>query len=271
MPRGLVTVGGVFDHLDGATRLFPIIGDPIEYVESPVWLTRTFEAIGHNGVCVPIRVPAGKLAEAMDGLSAMLNVDGILVTMPHKFDASKYCATKSERTELLGVVSVMRRNKDRTWHGDMLDGLAFLKAQRDQGAEIENGRALLLGAGAAGSAIAIALLDAGVRELIVHDRDGSRVEALFDLVSSRRIVAGAPDPTGCDLVFNATNMGMEPGDPSPIDVSLLDRSMFVGDVIAGHGTTPLVQAARAAGCKTATGTQMVEAVQNLMADFLLGT
>ncbi len=261
----------MFDHLDGATRLFPIIGDPIEYVESPVRLTGTFAARGHNGVCVPIRVPAGKLAEAMDGLAAMLNVDGILVTMPHKFDASMYCATKSERTRLLGVVSVIRRNEDRTWHGDMLDGLAFLKAQRDQGAKIENGRALLLGAGGAGSAIAIALLDAGVRELIVHDQDNSRVEALLDMVSTPRIVAGGPDPSGCDLVFNATSMGMEPGDPSPIDVSLLDRSMFVGDVIAGHGTTPLVQAARSAGCKTATGTQMVEAVQDLMADFLLGT
>ena len=261
----------MFDHLDGSTRVFPIIGDPIEYVESPAWLTRTFAARGHNGVCVPIRVPAGQLAAVMDGLSAMLNVDGVLVTMPHKFAASKYCATKSERARLLGVVSVIRRNEDRTWHGDMLDGLAFVKAQQDQGAEIQNRRALLLGAGGAGRAIAIALLDAGLRELIVHDRDGSRVEALLDLLSTRRIVAGAPDPTGCDLVFNATSMGMEPCDPSPIDTSLLDRSMFVGDVIAGHGTTPLVQAARSAGCKTATGTQMVQAVQNLMADFLLAT
>ena len=172
LPKGLVTSARL-DHLDGATRLFPIIGDPIEYVESPVRLTRTFAARGHNGVCVPIRVPAGKLAHAMNGLSAMLNVDGILVTMPHKFDAAKYCATKSERTRLLGVVSVIRRNEDHTWHGDMLDGLAFLKAQRDQGAKIKNGRALLLGAGDAGRAIAIALLDAGVHELIVHDRDGS--------------------------------------------------------------------------------------------------
>jgi shikimate dehydrogenase len=265
------TVGGVFDQLDGATRLFPIIGDPIDYVESPVRLTRTLAARGHNGLCVPIRVPAGKLPEAMDGLAAMLNVDGVLVTMPHEFEALNHCATRSERTRLLGVVSVMRRNEDRTWHGDMLDGLAFLRAQQNQGAKIENGRALLLGAGGAGRAIAIALLDAGVREVIVHDPDSARVQSLVELMNSPRIVVGAPDPSGCDLVFNATNMGMEADDPSPIDVSLLDQSMFVGDVIAGHGTTPLVQAARSAGCGTATGTQMVEAVQDLMADFLLGT
>jgi shikimate dehydrogenase len=46
-------------------------------------------------------------------------------------------------------------------------------------------------------------------------------------------------------------------------------SMFVGDVISGHGTTPFIAAAQAAGCGTATGGHMVEAVQDLMADFLL--
>lgn len=160
-------------RLDGATRLFPIIGDPIEYAESPTRLTETLAARGRNAACVPMRVPAGSLREVMVGLSAALNVDGILVTMPHKLGAADYCATRSERTRLLGVVSVMRRNGDGTWHGEMLDGLAFVKAQRDQGAQIENRRALLIGAGGAGRAIAIALLEAGVRELIVHDRDGS--------------------------------------------------------------------------------------------------
>lgn len=120
-------------RLDGATRLFPIIGDPLEYAESPSRLTETLAARGRNAACVPMRVPSGSLREAMLGLSAVLNVDGILVTMPHKLDAALYCTTRSERTRLLGVVSVVRRNADGTWHGDMLDGLAFLKAQRDQG------------------------------------------------------------------------------------------------------------------------------------------
>jgi len=51
---------------------------------------------------------------------------------------------------------------------------------------------------------------------------------------------------------------------------LLTSSMFVGDVIAGHGVTPFIEAAQAAGCKTANGGHMVEAVQDLMADFMLG-
>lgn len=260
------------DLLSGATQLFPIIGDPIRYVESPMRLTRTFEARGYNGMCVPMQVPADDLDIVMAGLTAARNVNGILVTMPHKFTAFAHCATSSERAKMLGVVSVIRRNPDETWHGDMLDGLAFVKAQKDQGARPEGARVLLVGAGGAGSAIAIALLEAGVRELVIHDADASRVATLLDLLSDvgqGRASAGPPDPTGCDLVCNASPMGMEDDDPLPVDAALLSSSMFVGDVIAGHGVTPFLEAARAAGCKTATGDHMVEAAQDLMVDFML--
>jgi shikimate dehydrogenase len=64
-------------------------------------------------------------------------------------------------------------------------------------------------------------------------------------------------------------MGMEDDDPLPVDAALLSSSMFVGDVIAGHGVTPFLEAARAAGCKTANGDHMVEAAQDLMVDFML--
>lgn len=230
----------MFKQLSGATRLFPIIGDPVRYVESPVRLTRTFGERGHNGMCFPMQVPAGTLDVVMAGLEATLNVDGILVTMRHEQTAFAHCTTSTERARTLGVVSVVRRNPDGTWHGDMLDGLA--------------------------------LLEAGVRELVVHDTDESRVTGLLDLLADPgdgRVTAGPPDPTGSDLVFNATPMGMEDGDPLPVDAALLTSSMFAGDVIAGHGVTPFLEAAQAAGCKTANGAQMVEAVQDLMADFML--
>jgi shikimate dehydrogenase len=262
------------DHLSGGTRLFPIIGDPIDYVESPTRLTRTFTARDYNGICVPMQVPVDDLDTVMAGLTATRNVDGILVTMPHKFTAFGQCATSSERARRLGVVSVMRRNPDGTWHGDMLDGLAFVKAQKDHGAQPKGARVLLVGAGGAGSAIAIALLEAGVAELIISDADQSRIAALLELLSNLgqgRVSAGPPDPTGCDLVCNATPMGMNDGDPLPVDATLLTSNMFVGDVIAGHGLTAFLKAAQAAGCQTANGGHMVEAAQDVMADFMLAT
>ena len=103
------------------------------------------------------------------------------------------------------MVSVIRRNPDGTWHGDMLDGLAFVKAQQDHGARAAGARALLVGAGGAGSAIAIALLAAGVSELVVHDADASRVAALLDLLAGPgggRVIAGPrtrPAATSCSM------------------------------------------------------------------------
>jgi shikimate dehydrogenase len=264
----------VLDHLSGATRLFPIVGDPIKFVESPTRLTRTFAERGFNGICVPLQAPADDLDAVMAGLTASRNVDGILVTMPHKFTAFTYCATSSERAKMLGVVSVMRRNPDGTWHGDMLDGLAFVKAQQDHGAQPKGARVLLVGAGGAGSAIAIALLEAGVRELVIHDTSESRVATLLELLSrlgDGRASAGLPDPTGCEVVCNATSMGMSDGDPLPVDAALLTSSMFVGDVISGHGVTPFLAAAVAVGCRTANGGHMVQAGLDLMADFMLTT
>ena len=264
----------MLDSLSGETRLFPIIGDPIVFVKSPQRLTSGFEARGRNAICVPMQVPDADLEGVMHGLSLIPNIDGLLITMPHKITALSHCATSSTRAKLVGAVSVIRRNPDGSWHGDMLDGLAFVKAQTDNGAAPDGARVLLVGAGGAGSAIAIALLEAGVRELIVHDTDTSRAAQLIALLSGLgrgRVTLGPPDPAGCGMVCNATPMGMAAGDKLPVAAHLLTASMFVGDVVAGHGVTPLLRAARAAGCKTADGVQMVEAVQEMMLDFMLGS
>lgn len=261
------------ETLDGATRLFPIIGDPIRFVKSPQQLTHGFSARGHNAVCLPMQVANDGLDMVMRALTLTGNVDGLLVTMPHKQAAFEYCESSSDTARLLGAVSVIRRNADGTWHGDMLDGLAFVKAQTDRGARVSGARALLIGAGAAGGAIAVALLKAGISELIIHDADEFRSGHLIAKIGEpgqSRMRVGPADPTGCTLVFNATPMGLADDDPLPVRHDLLDASMFVGDVIAGHGLTPLLAAAQSAGCETANGVQMVEAVQEMMLDFLLG-
>jgi shikimate dehydrogenase len=219
-----------------------------------------------------MQVPEGDLEVVMHGLARTLNVDGVLVTMPHKRAAFNHCATSSRRAKMLGVVSVIRRNPDGTWHGDMLDGLAFVKAQKDAGAQPDGARVLLVGAGGAGSAIAIALLEEGVRELIVHDADETRSAQLVELLSGLdggRVRVGEPDPHGCHMVCNATPMGMAADDPLPIKADALTASMFVGDVIAGHGVTPFLKAAQDAGCATAGGGRMVAAAQDMVVTFML--
>jgi shikimate dehydrogenase len=260
----------MLEALSGETVLYPIIGDPIGFVKSPQRLTAKLAERGHNGICVPMLVPDGTLMDFLRGLAPVSNVRGLLVTMPHKGAMFEHCSTASETTKLLGVVSIVRRNEDGSWHGEMLDGLSFVEAQKKAGAKIEGARVLQIGAGAAGSAIAIALLDAGVCELVVHDVDAAKAEALVQLLADRGCVnVGPPDPTGFSMVINTTPLGMHPNDPLPISTDLLTGSMFVGDVVAGHGETPLLMAARNVGCKTADGSQMVDAGVDLMVGFLL--
>jgi shikimate dehydrogenase len=166
----------------------------------------------------------------------------------------------------------MRRRPEGGWHGDTFDGLGFVGAVRANGRDPAGQRALLVGAGGAGSAIAMALVEAGVRSLAIHDNDVARRDQLIDRLKTTgraEISAGSADPSGFDVVANATPLGMKAGDPYPIDVSQLKPDMFVGCVITSRAVSPLVQAARSRGCPTSTGIEMYNALQDLMVDFLM--
>jgi len=259
-------------QLNGRTRLYPLLGDPIIYARSPDWLSKRMAERGMNMISLPMQVPDGKLAVVMAGLAATGNVDGLSLTMPHKIAGYDLCATVSDTSRLLGVISAIRRNKDGSWHGHTTDGDAFVKAQIDNGAILRGARVLVLGAGGAGSAIVISMLEAGAAEVVVHDVDPGRSQRIVGLLRPQhgdRVRVGSNDPTGFDVVSNATPMGMADGDPLPLDPARLGPSMFVGDVVAGHGETPLMKVARAAGCRTADGDAMVVAVLDVMCDFLL--
>lgn len=258
--------------LSGATRLHYIVGDPIAQVKSPAGVSQAFADHGRDAVCVPAHVSPAHLADWVRGASLAQNVDGIIVTVPHKFACTDLCATTSDRAAFLHTVNTMRRNADGTWHGDMFDGLGCVTALQDRGCQPAGQKALLVGAGGAGSAIAHALVMAGVSELAIHDPDdarrGSLVERLAGLAKCP-VTHGSADPSGFDLVLNATPVGMKDGDPYPLDVTKLQPHMFCGCVITAPAVTPFIAAAREKGCGTMTGADMFARVRDLMVEFLM--
>ena len=262
----------MLEQLSGATRIHFIVGDPIAQVKSPAGVTQAFAERGHNAIVVPAHVAPEHLSAWHAGLSHAQNVDGIIVTVPHKFAAFGLCASTSERATFLRAVNTMRRNTDGSWHGDMLDGLGFVEAMRDNGCDPHGKRALLIGAGGAGSAIAHALLLAGVSVLALADKSKLRRTTLADRLKwlkTAPVTHGTTDPTGYDIVLNATPMGMRESDPYPVDVTQLTGAMFVGCVITAPAVSPLIAAARAQSCATMTGADMFVRVRDLMVDFLL--
>jgi shikimate dehydrogenase len=259
-------------QLNGATRLYPIVGDPIAQVKSPAGVSETLQASGINALVVPMHLASGDFASTMQTLKGVRNVDGFIITVPHKFAAASACATLSPRAQFLGAANTVRRNPDGSWHGDMFDGIGYVLALRKNGCEPCGKRALLVGAGGAGSAIAHALVEAGVSELAIHDPDDARRSSLIERLSSLKkaqVVVGGYDPSGYDIVLNATPVGMQASDPTPVDVTGLTAQMFVGDVITAPAITSMLQAARGLGCNTQTGADMFAAVRDLMVAFLL--
>jgi shikimate dehydrogenase len=258
--------------LNGATRVHFIVGDPIAQVKSPAGVSLAFQEHRHNAMVMPAHVAPANLATWLAGVSLAKNVDGIIVTVPHKFACFDLCATASDRATFLKTVNTMRRNPDGTWHGDMFDGMGFCAAMQDNGCKLEGKRALLIGAGGAGSAIAYSLVMAGVSELSIHDEDAVRRTTLVDRLASLnrcKVIHGSTSPTGFDIALNATPMGMKVGDPYPLDAAQISGDMFVGCVITAPAVSPLVQAARDKGCSTMTGADMFGRVRDLMVEFLL--
>ena len=259
-------------QLSGATRLYVIVGDPIAQVKSPAGMTAGFLARGHDAIMVPVQVKPEDLADCLSVASRLGNLDGIIATIPHKFSCLPYCKTLSDRAGFITSVNMMRRNPDGSWHGDMSDGFGFIEACRKNGFEAHDKKALLIGAGGAGSAIAYELVDRGVTKLAVYDPDQVRRDGLITRLSAlgkAEILAGSPDPTGFDFVVNASPIGMKSSDPFPVMVEHLSSDMFVGCVITQPDPSPLVSAARAKGCKTSTGVEMYKSVQSVMLDFFL--
>jgi shikimate dehydrogenase len=273
-PEAVSFSASLDEGLSGATRVYFIVGDPIAQVRSPSGVTAALRAAGRDALVVPAHVAPDDLPAFFAGVASMRNVDGVIITVPHKFSAAAYCATLATEGAFLGAVNTLRRNADGTWHGGMFDGLGFVTALVDAGCELRGKRALLIGAGGAGSAIGHALIQGGVGSLDVRDNDAARTASLIDRLNAlglgaARSAVATVQAHDYEVVVNASPLGMRAGDPLPIDVSRLPASTFVGDVVTKPPLTPLIEAARARGCSTVTGTQMFGRVCDRMVAFLL--
>ncbi|MCP1198330.1 shikimate dehydrogenase [Notoacmeibacter sp. MSK16QG-6] len=260
-------------QLDGETVLFPIAGDPIAQVKSPPILTNILTSRGLNAMVVPMHVAPADFAAFVALMARIGNVGGLIATVPHKRAALEACDEPSERASFAGSVNVMRKTADGRWIGDNTDGHGYMQGVAERGFDIRDKRALLVGVGGAGSAIAFEILDRGAAHLAIHDVDEVRRDEMIARLEQRfpgRVGIGSPDPTGFDFVGNATPVGMKNGDPMPIDAEKYVASQFVADSITKPEVTPHLQIARQKGCAVMPGIGMLDAQAELLVDVLTG-
>lgn len=256
--------------VDGATRLYGIIGHPIDQVKSPELITPKFRAAGRNALMLPMHVTPERFDETVRGLKALANLDGIVITVPYKVRVTEHVDRLLPTAEQIGAVNAMRREPDGTWVGDMFDGRGFVRGLSGLGNTVGGKRVLLLGAGGAGSAIAFALAEAGAASVTLFDINEGKARDLAARLANTypdcAIVAGPPTLGSHEILVNATPAGMTPGDGLPADFGKLDPKLIVADIIMKPQVTPLLAHARACGCRTMPGRAMLEG----QADELVG-
>lgn len=257
--------------INGRTRLFGIIGDPVNQVQAPALLNPVFEQLGMDAVLVPFHVRPSELTEVIQGLKGLLNLDGLLVTVPHKVAVCRLADRLSRTVAATGSANAIRREPDGSWYAENFDGAGFVAGLNRSIHSPRGRRVAIVGAGGAGSAIAVALLHAGVAELRVFDRDIARLDELGRRVRPAwhgRVTLGRePDLRGIDLVVNATPLGLREDDELPFAPDQLPAGATVADIVMKPRETRLLKTALSLGHPVHHGIHMLSHQIDLYRDF----
>lgn len=257
--------------LNGNTRLFAILGDPIAQVGSPGLFNRAFRQRGLQAVLVPAHVTPDNLSQVVEGLRRIRNLGGLIVTVPYKIAVMDLLDEIGPAARRIGAVNAIRRLDDGRLIGENFDGAGCIRALQMNGQSVVGRRVFQLGAGGAGRAIAHALADEAPASLSIADLDQQRAKELADSICraypSLKVVVTAPAPGDADLVLNATPLGMREDDVYPFDLNEISAGAFVVDIILKPPFSPLLQAAQARGLGIQQGPAMLEGQVEAICDY----
>jgi shikimate dehydrogenase len=242
------------------TRVLTLLGDPVAHSGSPELQNAAFAAAGVDGVYVAVRCAGDDLVGFMRGLARAGG--GGNVTLPHKEKAASILDIRSEAVRRTGACNTFWGDAQGRVHGDNTDVEGFRRALRVfLDGSCTASRVLLLGAGGAARAALVGLIDEGASEVLLFNRTQERARAVARRIGGQkaRVVPSLRELEGeaFDLVVNATRLGLDPDDPSPIDLAVLSRAGAAMDLVYGRHTTPFVRSAEAAGVRATDGLEML--------------
>lgn len=251
--------------ISGKTRVYGVIGDPIEHSLSPAMHNAAFNHLKLDFVFLAFRVKAAELEDAVRGMRG-LGIHGLNVTMPHKDAVTKYLDEVDATVKFLGSVNTIL-NDDGRLLGFNTDGVGALRALRDNGVDLNGKKLLLLGAGGAAKAIAYALAKE-VEELYILNRASEKAKDLAEALSralGRKVVGDALSPSAvqrnlrdADVLINATSAGMHPNiNQSLVAPQWLKPDLTVMDIVYNPLETKLAKDAKAAGARVVSGVEML--------------
>ena len=247
--------------ITGKTTLIAHIGWPTEAFKAPMIYNPWFDSRGIDAVVVPLGIEPKDYAELLRPIFRIRNLHGALITMPHKVTTVGLVDELSTTAKIAGSANAVLKRPDGSLLGDMFDGAGFVRGVLRKGQVVAGASALVVGSGGVGSAIAASLAEAGLARIGLFDATPSSAEALGARLQTHyptlQVRTGSNDPSGYDIVVNATPLGMKVGDPLPVEIEKVAPGTFVGEVVMKQEFTPLLLAAQAKGCPVQVGTDML--------------
>ena len=247
--------------INGHTEVIAHIGFPTHAFKAPMIYNPYFEQQGINALVVPMGCQAEDYPVFLRAIFKLSNIRGALITMPHKVSTLSLVDEVLPAAAIAGACNAVRLGPQGQLQGDMFDGEGFVRGVLRKGVNLQGARVLVAGAGGVGSAIAASLAAAGVAAISLFDVNAAAAEALAGRLREHypalQVHTGSNDPTGHALVVNATPMGMNEGDPLPMDVSRIAPGTFVGEVVMRTEMTAFLNAAQQRGCPVQVGSDML--------------
>jgi len=251
--------------LSGKTKVYGVIGDPIEHTLSPIMHNAAFKSLGLDFVFVAFRVEKAELKNAIGGMRS-LGILGLNVTMPHKGAVMKYLDRIDPAAAFIGAVNTIRNDAGELV-GFNTDGVGALKALKENGVNLSGKKLLLLGAGGAARAIAF-YVAREAEELVILNRTAEKARRLAGSLLKKfgkRVVADSLSKSplrknlrDSDVLINATSVGMHPNtSQNLVSPEWLKPELCVMDIVYNPVKTRLVKNAEAVGAKVIGGIEML--------------
>ena len=265
--------------ITGTTKLFGVIAHPSAHVRAPMVFNARFVAEKRDHLIIPIDATPDMLVTVMDGLRAMENFGGLTITIPHKVPIAEMCDELGEAARVCGAVNAVRFGDDGRLYGDIFDGAGFVAGLALKGHDIKGKRVLMLGAGGAARAIAVALCQADVGEIAIANRTRDKAQNLVDAmvqgagytqahVLDNMAEAALEAARDVDIIINTTSLGLHAGDALPLALDNVRADTLIADIIMVPERTEWLALAEEKGLQTHYGRHMLDCQLELIGRFI---
>jgi shikimate dehydrogenase len=249
------------EFINGKTRVYGIVGDPIEQVRSPEMVTWEMQKRYHNAVLIPMHIAREEFDSVMPNIMRIQNLDGLIFTIPFKAKAITFAKTLGLQAAQIGAINALKKHSNGDWSGEIFDGVGCVEAFKRRGIPIRDKRLQLIGLGGAGSAICVALAYEKpklMRLFDINPQTTERMVKIVNTISPQTVVeVGTPHADGIDILLNASPVGMLSDSRLPLDVETFKKELIVFDAIVMPENTPLLTLAVNCGCQVVRGREMM--------------